>query len=247
MKLKEILCAYIEAPLPAKVIALLRDRNIKNLHAKGLLGSASALLAASVYQVLNRPMLIICENAEEARYFSGDVEQLCEGKTINFFPSSYKRSFQPETLQNQLVLERAEVLNRLNQHFSKNEWVITSAEAICEWVMSEKDLNQNTYEVKQGDAFDLEFFIEFLTEHHFERTDFVYEPGTFSIRGGIIDVFSFSNDQPYRIELNGDTIEAIRIFNPIDQLSIKKVDRFFIIPNVQKEIKQKQSFFDYLQ
>jgi transcription-repair coupling factor (superfamily II helicase) len=247
MKLTEILSAYIEAPLPAKLIALLRDRNIKNLHAKGLIGSATALLAATVYQVLNRPMLIICENAEEARYFSGDVEQLCEGKTINFFPSSYKRSFQPETLQNQLVLERAEVLNRLNQHFSKNEWVITSAEAICEWVMSEKDLNQNTYEVKQGDAFDLEFFIEFLTEHHFERTDFVYEPGTFSIRGGIIDVFSFSNDQPYRIELNGDTIEAIRIFNPIDQLSIKKVDRFFIIPNVQKEIKQKQSFFDYLQ
>ena len=247
MKLTEILSAHIEAPLPSKLIALLRDRNIKNLHAKGLIGSATALLAATVYQVLNRPMLIICENAEEARYFSGDVEQLCEGKTINFFPSSYKRSFQPETLQNQLVLERAEVLNRLNQHFSKNEWVITSAEAICEWVMSEKDLNQNTYEVKQGDAFDLEFFIEFLTEHHFERTDFVYEPGTFSIRGGIIDVFSFSNDQPYRIELNGDTIEAIRIFNPIDQLSIKKVDRFFIIPNVQKEIKQKQSFFDYLQ
>lgn len=246
MKLKEILSAYIEAPLPSTVITHLRDKQVKNLHVKGLLGSAPALLAASVYHVLNRPMLIICENEEEARYFCGDVEQLCEGKTINYLPSSYKRSFQPETLHNQLVLERAEVLNRLNQHFSKNEWVVTSSEAICEWVMSEKDLNQNTYEVKQGDDFDLEFFIEFLTEHHFERTDFVYEAGTFSIRGGIIDVFSFSNEQPYRIELNGDTIEAIRIFNPLDQLSVKKLDRFFIIPNVQKEIKQKQSFFEYL-
>ena len=85
---------------------------------------------------------------------------------------------------------------------------------------------------------ELKFFIEFLTEHHFERADFVYEAGQFSIRGGIIDVFSFSNDLPYRIELNGEEIESIRIFDPNSQLSQKRVDRFFIIPNVQKESKQ---------
>lgn len=246
MKLSEILSAWTSSEQPAAILKTLQEKSAKHLHIKGLQGAAPALLSASIYQSLNLPMLVVCQDVEEARYFAGDAEQLCEGKTINFFPSSYKRSFQPETIQNQFVLERAEVLNRLNQHFSKNEWVITTSEAICEWVMSEKDLNQNTFEVKQGDPFDLEFFIEFLTMHHFERSDFVYEAGTFSIRGGIIDVFSFSNDLPYRIELNGDTIDGIRIFNPVDQLSTKKVDRFFIIPNVQKEINQKQSFFDYL-
>jgi transcription-repair coupling factor (superfamily II helicase) len=246
MKLSEILSTWNSAEQTSAIINTIQEKSSKNIHIKGLQGASAALLCAGIYQTLNLPMLIICADSEEARYFTGDVEQLCEGKTINYFPSSYKRSFQPETLQNQLVLERAEVLNRLNQHFSKSEWVVTTAEAIAEWVMSEKDLNQNTFELKQGDAFDLEFFIEFLTEHHFERTDFVYEAGTFSIRGGIIDVFSFSNDLPYRIELNGDQIDNIRIFNPIDQLSTKKVDRFFIIPNVQKEINLRQSFFDYL-
>ena len=246
MKLSEILSAWNSADQTAAIINTIQEKSSLHIHIKGLQGASAALVCAGIYQTLNLPMLIVCTDSEEARYFTGDVEQLCEGKTINYFPASYKRSFQPETLQNQLVLERAEVLNRLNQHFSKNEWVITTSEAIAEWVMSEKDLNQNTFELKQGDAFDLEFFIEFLTEHHFDRTDFVYEAGTFSIRGGIIDVFSFSNDLPYRIELNGDKIDNIRTFNPIDQLSTKKVDRFFIIPNVQKEINLRQSFFDYL-
>jgi transcription-repair coupling factor (superfamily II helicase) len=151
-------------------------------------------------------------------------------------------------LENGQVLERAEVLNRLNQHSTTGELIVTTAEALSELVISENDLTQNTYELKVGHPFDLEFFIDFLSEHHFERADFVYEAGQFSIRGGIVDVFSFSNDQPYRIELNDDVIESIRTFNPNDQLSVKKVDRFFIIPNVQKEIDNtsRQHFFHYL-
>ncbi|MFN9518869.1 MAG: CarD family transcriptional regulator, partial [Bacteroidota bacterium] len=94
----------------------------------------------------------------------------------------------------------------------------------------------------------MEFFIDFLTEHHFERSDFVYEAGQFAIRGGIIDVFSFSNDEPYRMELNGDEIESIRTFDPVSQLSNKKVDRLFIIPNVQKQPDEngRDNFFSYL-
>ncbi|MCF8446526.1 MAG: DEAD/DEAH box helicase, partial [Bacteroidia bacterium] len=246
MKLNEIFDSYLSSETFTELLLALDQTKEKNIHLNGLIGSAAALYAAMVYQQKNCPMVIIASTAEEARYFLADIENLVEGKTVNYFPPSYRRGFQPETLDNQMVLERAEVLNRLNQKYSKAEWVITTAEAVCEWVMGENDLNQNTFEIKVGDNFDLEFFIEFLTEHNFDRSDFVYEAGQFSIRGGIVDVYSFSNDKPYRIELNGDTIEAIRIFEPIDQLSIKKVDRFFIIPNVQKEIKQTQSFFDYL-
>lgn len=246
MKLKDIFDLYLSSKEFLVFNNAIENKNNKVIHINGLIGSSCPMLAALLYEQKNCPQLIICSSIDEAKYFVSDIENLVPGKTINYLPSSYKRSFQPETIDNQLVLERAEVLNRLNQKFSKSEWVITTAEAMCEWVMSESDLNQNTYELKVGDAFDLEFFMEFLTEHHFERTDFVYEAGQFSIRGGIVDVFSFSNEKPYRIELNGDQIEGIRIFEPFDQLSIRKVDRFFIIPNVQKEIQKRQRLFDYL-
>jgi transcription-repair coupling factor (superfamily II helicase) len=246
MKLKDIFDLYLSSEEFLVFNNAIDNKDNKVIHINGLIGSSCPMLAALIYEQKNCPQLIICSSIDEAKYFVSDIENLVPGKTINYLPSSYKRSFQPETIDNQLVLERAEVLNRLNQKFSKSEWVITTAEAMCEWVMSESDLNQNTYELKVGDAFDLEFFMEFLTEHHFERTDFVYEAGQFSIRGGIVDVFSFSNEKPYRIELNGDQIEGIRIFEPFDQLSIRKVDRFFIIPNVQKEIQKRQRLFDYL-
>ncbi|MDP1725653.1 MAG: transcription-repair coupling factor [Bacteroidota bacterium] len=248
MKLQELLELYSQSDQVLSISRALNLSKSQKIHAHGLIGSAAAIIAASCYPHHFRTQVVVFNNNDEARYFVSDIENLLEGKTINFFPGSYKRSFQPETLENNKVLERAEVLNRLSQKFSKGEWVITTAEALAELVISENDLQKNTYEMKAGDPFDLEFFIEFLTEHHFERSDFVYEAGTFSIRGGIIDVFSFSNDKPYRIELNGDVIEAIRIFDPVDQLSVKKIDRFFIIPNVQKNINndQRQSIFNYV-
>ncbi|MDZ4668120.1 MAG: transcription-repair coupling factor [bacterium] len=246
MKLSDIFDFYLPSESFQKLLQYLNEPQKSAAHIYGSIGSGPALFAAMAYEQTNQTMVVVCNTVEDAKYFASDIESLLAGKTINYFPAAYKRSFQPESINNQFILEKAEVLNRLNQAHTKAEWVITTAEAMCEWVMSEKDLNNNTFELKVGDTFDLEFFIEFLTEHHFERSDFVYEAGHFSIRGGIIDVFSFSNDKPYRIELNGDKIEGIRIFEPYDQLSVKKVDRFFIIPNVQKEIDKKESFFNYL-
>ncbi len=218
------------------------------LRLTGLVGSVDAILASTYYQLQPRTNVFVFNDVDEAKYFHSDLENLLEGKTVLYFPSSYRRPFQITGLDNGLVLERAEVLNRLNQHALNGELVVTTAEALAELVITEKDLTANTYELKVGHPFDLEFFIEFLTEHHFERSDFVYEAGQFSIRGGIVDVFSFSNDMPYRIELDGEMIESIRTFDPNTQLSVKKVDRFFIIPNVQKGIDDstQQNFFTYL-
>ncbi len=246
MKLLDIFELYLPSESFQNLLSFVNQPKNSVAHIYGCQGSGASLFAAMTYEQCNQTMVVVCNTIEDAKYFTSDIESLLPGKTINYFPAAYKRSFQPESLNNQQVLEKAEVLNRLNQPNLKAEWVITTSEAMCEWVMSEKDLNNNTFELKVGDTFDLEFFIEFLSEHHFERSDFVYEAGHFSIRGGIIDVFSFSNEKPYRIELNGDIIEGIRIFEPFDQLSIKKVDRFFIIPNVQKEIAKKESFFNYL-
>ncbi len=248
MNLQQLLSVYSGSERFAEIAGKLSKTTPSKLHLTGLVGSSDAVLAAAIYQNYSRSQLFIFNDTEEARYFFSDLENLLEGKSVLFFPSSFKRSFQINQLDNNLVLERAEVLNRLNQHSTTGELIVTTAEAIAEMVISEGDLSKNTFELKVGHPFDIEFFIDFLTEHHFERSDFVYEAGFFSIRGGIIDVFSFSNDKPYRIELNGDQIESIRTFDPDTQLSQKKVDRFFIIPNVQKEIDhtQRQHFFNYL-
>ena len=217
------------------------------LRLTGLVGSADAIAAVSVFQITQCSQVFVFNDADEAHYFVADLESLMEGKSVLFFPPSYKRPFQIHQPENNQILERAEVLNRLHQLNQQGELIVTTAEALCELVISEADLHKNTYELKVGHTFDLEFFIEFLSEHHFERSDFVYEAGQFSIRGGIVDIFSFSNPQPYRIELNGDQIESIRTFKPDTQLSEKKIDRFFIIPNVQMEMDhaQRRNFFQY--
>ncbi len=249
MNLQQLLGAYTQSEKYIQLATALNKAGHEVTHLKGLVGSVDAVLAASYYTQHQRSQLFVFNNQEDARYFYADLENLLEGKTILYLPPSYRKSFTIHQSDSTQVLERAEVLNRLNQHSSTGELIVTTAEALAELVINENELTQNTYELKVGSAFDLEFFVEFLTEHHFERADFVYEAGQFSIRGGIVDVFSFSNDQPYRIELNGEEIESIRTFDPNTQLSVKKVDRFFIIPNVQKESgnKQRNSFFSYLQ
>jgi transcription-repair coupling factor (superfamily II helicase) len=248
LNLQQLLGIYSESDRFKTLAGKLSSPSPVKLRLTGLVGSVDAILASAVYRAQPRTQLFVFNDIDEARYFFSDLENLLEGKTILFFPSSYRRPFQITGIDNGLVLERAEVLNRLNQHSVNGELIVTTAEALSELVITEKDLSANTYELKVGHPFDLEFFIDFLTEHHFERSDFVYEAGQFSIRGGIVDVFSFSNDQPYRLELDGEMIESIRTFDPNTQLSVKRVDRFFIIPNVQKDIdnNERQNFFYYL-
>ncbi|MCK6611397.1 MAG: transcription-repair coupling factor [Bacteroidia bacterium] len=221
-------------------------KNQARIHLNGLVGSSAAVLAASSWSVQAQCAVFVLSNPDDAAYFYSDLNNLLEGKTILMLPASFKRSFNPSSLENHRVLERAEILNRLKQRNNNPELVVTTPEAIAEWVISESELESNTFELRKGAQLDMDFFIEFLNEHHFEREDFVYEAGTYSIRGGIIDVFSFSNEQPYRIELVGDEIESIRTFNPVDQLSVKKVDRFFIIPDVQKNKNKQEELFHYL-
>lgn len=248
MNIQQLLGIYSESDRFKTIAGKLSLPSPVKLRLTGLVGSIDAILASTLYTLQPRTNVFVFNDTDEARYFHADLENMLEGKTVLFFPSSYRRPFQISGLDNGLVLERAEVLNRLNQHALNGELVVTTAEALSELVITEKDLSANTYELKVGHTFDLEFFIDFLTEHHFERSDFVYEAGQFSIRGGIVDVFSFSNDMPYRLELDGEMIESIRTFDPNTQLSVKRVDRFFIIPNVQKGIDDlsRQNFFQYL-
>src|SRR5690606_41467900 len=165
-------------------------------------------------------------------YFLSDLESLFD-KQILFFPASYRKAFDFMQLDSAHVLQRAETLNSLNRETGIPKIVVTYPEAIAEKVINRADLEKNTLPITQNTKLSIDFINEFLYEYDFERVDFVYEPGQFAIRGGIVDIFSFSNDLPYRIEFFGDEIESIRTFSMETQLSVNKMHTVTIVPNVQ--------------
>ena len=132
------------------------------------------------------------------------------------------------------MLLRAEVLNRINSR-KKPALLVTYPDALFERVVTRKELNKNTLKIQVDDTLSLDFLNEVLFEYRFKRVDFVTEPGEFSVRGGIVDVFSFSHDEPYRIEFFGDDVDSIRTFDVETQLSKEKVKKIRIIPNVENK------------
>lgn len=215
--------------------ATLLQKAGQRIHWKGLVGSARALAAASVSGQVPGHHVFVLEDKESAAYFLNDLEQLfVPGQTVLFYPASYRVPYQLEETDNANVVARAEVLERVNS--GKNCWIVTYPKALFERVPTQKKLAENTMRVERGKSYSIDFFNELLLEYGFERVDFVYEPGQYSIRGGIVDVFSFSNDHPYRIEFFGDEVESIRTFDPVSQLSVSQHTYFTIVPNVQQEL-----------
>ena len=206
------------------------------------------MLLASYFEKHGGFHLVIAQDKEEAAYLNSDLQNLLAGQNHRIFPSSYKRPYQYEEVDNANVLQRAELLNQLLETRGSSRIVITYPEALYEKVVNKRALVENTFTAKVGEGVDLEFVTEILSSYDFERTDFVYEPGQFAIRGGILDVFSFSNEFPYRLELFGKEIESIRTFDPETQLSLETVPFISLIPNVQTRLLQevRQSFLSFL-
>ncbi|WP_422718582.1 transcription-repair coupling factor [Flavobacterium psychraquaticum] len=201
----------------------------------------------SLFKKAELPLLILFKNKEEAAYYLNDLEQLLNTEDVLFYPSSYRRPYQIEETDNANILLRAEVLNRINSR-KKPTIIVSYAEAIFEKVVTRKELEKNTLKLAVSDNLSIDFINETLFEYNFKRVDFVTEPGEFSVRGGIIDVFSFSNDNPYRIEFFGNEVDSIRSFDVETQLSIEKLKKISIIPNVENKLLQesRESFLDYI-
>ncbi|MCB0478155.1 MAG: transcription-repair coupling factor [Crocinitomicaceae bacterium] len=212
-----------------------------------MVGSANALYAyATLIQVPGNHIFIL-EDKEAAAYFMNDLEAISEGdKRIIFFPDSYKNLYELDETENYNVVQRAETLERLSRE--QNLVVVTYSNAIFEKVVTQKQLSENVFEVQKGKEYSIDFLNELLLEYHFEKVDFVYEPGQFSVRGGIVDIYSFSNDYPFRIEFFGDEVESIRTFDTVSQLSVANHAKFVIVPNVQNKIllKQRESFLEFI-
>ncbi|UOY08424.1 transcription-repair coupling factor [Muricauda sp. SCSIO 64092] len=219
----------------------------KGVHVQGLVGSSFSFAISSLFSVSENPFLILLNDKEEAAYILNDLEQLVGEKDVLFYPGSYRRPYQIEETDNANVLLRAEVLNRINSR-RKPAVIVTYPDALFEKVVTRKELEKNTLKIKLEDTLSLDFLNEVLFEYEFKRVDFVTEPGEFSVRGGIVDVFSFSHDEPYRIEFFGDEVDSIRTFDVETQLSTEKVKKITIIPNVENKFLQdtRESFLKYI-
>ncbi|MFT4849047.1 MAG: transcription-repair coupling factor (superfamily II helicase), partial [Sediminicola sp.] len=223
------------------------SKGSRNISISGLVGSSVSLVIAAIFKTTSLPYLVIFNNKEEAAYHLNDLENLLGDQNVLFYPGSYRRPYQIEETDNANVLLRSEVLNRINSR-KKPALIITYPEALFEKVITRKELEKNTLKISVDDSLSIDFVNEVLFEYHFKRTDFVTEPGEFSVRGGILDVFSFSNDEPYRIEFFGNDVDSIRTFDVETQLSLEQLKKISIIPNVDASATAvtRLSFLDYI-
>ena len=215
---------------------------------RGTIGSSVNFILSSVFLQSDFTHLIIGTDADDAQYIQNDLQNLLEKKEVLFLPSSYKKpSFFSEQSNNNILL-RAQTLNALIHAKRGGELIVTFPEALQELLVRKEKLKENTLFLKTGEKIDIDFMLDLLIEYGFNRTDFVYEPGEFSIRGGIIDVFSFGNEFPYRIELFDDQVESLRTFDPETQLSQRKISELTIIPNINTHFTQETiaTLFDFL-
>ena len=179
--------------------------------------------------------------------YLNDLELLLGDNNVLFFPGSYRSPYQIEETDNANVLLRSEVLNRLSSR-KKPACIITYPEALFEKVITKKSLDKNTLKVKVGEELSLDFVNEVLFEYQFNRVDFVSEPGEFAVRGGIIDVFSYAHELPYRIEFFGDEVDSIRSFDIETQLSAETHKEIKVMPNVENKLleESRESFLKFI-
>lgn len=222
----------------------------QHLHLKGLAGSASQFVLAAVFNhgasaQLNH--LVVLRDAEEAAYFHNSIENITNALDIFYFPSSFKNKKNYRLLNSSHVMLRTETLTKLAGGGNK-KIIVSYPEALFEKVVLSKTLSANIIHIKQAEELDVNGTLQRFVEHGFVRTDFVYEPGQFAIRGGILDIYSFGNEKPYRIELFGNEVDSIRIFDPESQLSERKLLQVSIIPNVETQFEtgEKVSVMEFL-
>lgn len=233
-----------------------------------LTGLTGAQLAFTLSASAGEMALYIAESKEDAAYLLNDLQGILGDERALFFPDSFKRPAFFDDLNATQILQRSEVVNRLSAGITPvarpgtvaildatepaadtpapvpagtiTAVVITYPEALFEKVVSPEVLAQNRIDISKGEKLDIDFVIQVLVEYGFERTDFVYEPGQFSVRGGIIDLFSYGNEWPYRIELFDDEVESIRTFDPLTQLSKQQISSVRIVPNLNTRFRQDQ-------
>ena len=209
---------------------------------QNLNGSAAAFVLQTIFthsKTAHFNHIIVLNDAEEAAYFFNSIESVTEAMDLFYFPSSYKTPQNFSLLNPSHVMLRTEALTKISMGGNK-KIIVTYPEALFEKVIMPNTLQQNMIQIKTNDTLHLNELMQSLIDYGFQRTDFVYEPGQFALRGGIFDIYSFGNEQPYRIELFGEEVDSIRLFDPATQLSERKLLQVNIIPNVTTQFEDTQ-------
>jgi len=243
MTKEELISAY---HLP-QLVSFIHLKPNGHVALQGLCGSGISLTAVATYLATQRPALIVVNDKEEAAYLYNDLEALLAKDNVFFFPSSSRLPYQLEKTDNANVLHRAELLNALSNK-AKCVVVVSYPEALSEKVATRQQLQENTFEIERGNQLSIDFLNELMFSYHFQRVDFVTQPGEFSIRGGIVDVYSYAGEHPFRIELMGNEVDSVRTFDPASQLTIEHIGKVRIVPNIQnKEIMSAyENFIEFL-
>jgi len=259
--LSHLLAAYHKHPSVLKIVQTLESQDTSaRIKLTGLTGAQESFIVAATVnsqeskvnsqksKVNSSPChLFVANSKEEAAYRQNDLEGLLPDQAVYFFPDSFKRPAYFDDLNPTQMLQRSELISKITTTSppsgpikGEGRVIVTYPEALFEKVVKPEVLNQSRIEVKKGEKLDTDFVIQVLVEYGFERADFVFEPGQFSIRGGIIDLFSFGNELPYRIELFDDEVDTIRTFDPTTQLSQRNLSSLSIVPNLSTRFRQDQ-------
>ena len=232
MEAKELLNLFQTHPVVQKIADRLQKQTRAKIKLENGIGSLVAFIAAGVSREMRGLQLFVLNDKEEAAYFYNDLLTFYGEENVRFLPSSFRRSGNFEDKDNDSILVRTEVLNALTA--KEVGMVVTYTEAMAEKVVSKKVLADMSMPVGKGDKLSMSFLESLLGEYGFERSDFVYEPGQFSIWGSIVDVYSFAEERPVRRDFFGDEVASIRYFDVETQLSEQLIDRVVIVPDLSE-------------
>lgn len=251
MDIQQLLSIFLKAPQTCAIEKILKDQTISTSFLKGLSGSAASVYFASLGQLCGNVLLFILNDTDEAGYFYHDLTQIIGKEKAMFFPSSYRRQvkYGQKDAANEIL--RTEVLSQLNarknsQATATPVYIVTHPEAICELVVSERRLDERSIRLTTGKCVDVNNMVRLMREFGFEEVDYVYEPGQFAMRGSIIDVYSYSNELPFRIDFFGDEIDSIRTFEVQTQLSKEKKQHVDIVPELAAISNERVPFTEFL-
>lgn len=251
MDIQQLLSIFLKAPQTCAIEKILKDPTTSTSFLKGLSGSAASVYFASLGQLCGNVFLFILNDTDEAGYFYHDLTQIIGKEKAMFFPSSYRRQvkYGQKDAANEIL--RTEVLSLLNarknsQATATPVYIVTHPEAICELVVSERRLDERSIRLTAGKCVDVNNMVRLMREFGFEEVDYVYEPGQFAMRGSIIDVYSYSNELPFRIDFFGDEIDSIRTFEVQSQLSKEKKQHVDIVPELAAISNERVPFTEFL-
>ncbi len=219
---------------------LLESKEAEHIRVLGLKGAMDCFVLAGTFLQHRRSHILIAGDLEEAAYIQNTLQSILRDKEVYFFPDSFKRPMQYDELDKQNILNRTEIINKIHTARGREQILVTYPEAIFEKAVDPAHLDKEKIKIVKNDLLDINPLITSLVRFGFERVEFVYQPGQFSIRGGIIDIFSYGNEWPYRIEMLDIEVESIRTFDPVTQLSLNNISQLSIIPNINNQFRQDQ-------